>query len=156
MNAEEDEHVNLASKLLNSTDEKVAAAAKRIFANAFTVENSVHKNEMIQSSQNPQSSIANLIPSDVYDAASLLLAPKNIQKSSNVTGSRDLTPSATEIDFNPQESKQLKILTLSSKQTRQKIPIDPNERLNRRYVSYSSLILDRSMESPSEIPFGEG
>jgi hypothetical protein len=133
MNAEEDEHINLASKLLNSTDERVAAAAKRIFANAFTVESSFSESTMqkMPPKTNPQSSIANLIPSDVFDAASLLLAPKNTQKSSNVTGSRDLTPKVTEMEFNPQEPIQPKSLTSSSKQSVKKIQIDPNERLNR-------------------------
>jgi hypothetical protein len=134
MNAEEDEHINLASKLLNSTDERVAAAAKRIFANAFTVESSFSENTMqkLPPKTNPQSSIANLIPSDVFDAASLLLAPKNTQKSSNVMGSRDLTPKVTEMEFNPQEPIQPKSFTPSSKQSLKKIQIDPNERLNRR------------------------
>lgn len=158
MDAEEDEHINLASKLLNSTDERVAAAAKRIFANAFTVESSFPNGEMqtIPLKTNPQSSINHLISSDVFDAASMLLAPKNTHKSSNVMSSRDLTPIVTQMESNPQESIQPDSLAPSSKKNLKKIQIDADERLHRRYVSYSSIVLQRSIESPPEIPFTEG
>jgi hypothetical protein len=52
------------------------------------------------------------------------------------------------MESNPQESIQPDSLAPPSNKNLKKIQIDADERLHRRYVSYSSIVLDRSIESP--------
>lgn len=132
MNAEDDDHITLASKLLNSNDEQVAAAAKRIFADAFGIESSFRTNnnsKQLHTFINPQSCPATLIPSDIFSAASLLLAPKKLFE---VTANRELTPDCINASSSATESMRSDPLAPKSTDHIQKRHVDEHERLNRR------------------------
>lgn len=138
MNAEENDHINLASKLLNSKDEDVAAAAKRIFASALAVESSfAHKLEVtstqIHTFTNPQACpVSNIIPSDIFRAASLLLAPKKTLKLFEVIGNRELTTpdSSNKLPITT-ESSQINPSAPNSNNDLHKRHVDERDRLNR-------------------------